>query len=172
MPVAETRVERSLRPILNGADAPGNSRKRCIPVICAIRHPTIPRCSEELRVTGERGHHPRCSQLEISVDVCCEALPTGRNWRSRHSKLLRSPQEKDCEDWQAVETVAFSAVSSSLLKLTEEFFAVGKRSFRPWHILLRELDLRGWRLQVRANRTLKVLSHGQEESRMDAHFGW
>lgn len=87
-------------------------------------------------------------------------------------EVLHSPEEKDRENWQAVETVAFSAASSSLLKLTEDLLAIGKRSFRPWHILLRELGLRGWRLQVRIDRTFRVLRYGQEEPRVDAHLGW
>jgi hypothetical protein len=86
--------------------------------------------------------------------------------------VLRSPDREARENWGAVETVAFSAAGSTLLKLIEELLAVGKPSFRPWHILLRELDQRGWRVQVHRDRHVRVLRSGQEESRPDADLGW
>jgi hypothetical protein len=85
---------------------------------------------------------------------------------------LRGRKNEDREDWRTVHTVAFTAVSSELLKLTEELLAVGVPRFRPWHPLLRELDCRGWRVQIRVDRSLKVLRCGQEEPRPDANFGW
>ena len=86
--------------------------------------------------------------------------------------VLSSPQREEREDWGAVETVAFSASGSTLVKLTENLLAIGKPSFRPWHILLRELDRRGWRIQIGRDRRLKVLRYGQEEPRPDADLGW
>jgi TIR domain len=86
--------------------------------------------------------------------------------------VLRSPHRESRENWGAVETVAFSAAGSTVLKLIEDLLAVGKPSFRPWHILLRELDQRGWRVQIHRDRRLTVLRSGQEEPRPDADLGW
>jgi len=86
--------------------------------------------------------------------------------------LLRSPQREDRENWGAVETVAVSAPGSTLVRLIGDLLAIGRPSFRPWHILLRELDQRGWRLQISRDRRVKVLRSGQEEPRPDADLGW
>lgn len=79
---------------------------------------------------------------------------------------------RDESDWRSVETVVFGAKSSELLRLTEELLAVGRRSYRPWHRLLHELDARGWRLKVQTDRKIKVLRQGQEEARPNADLYW
>lgn len=88
------------------------------------------------------------------------------------STLRKGDRKKREADWYAVRAVAVGLGSSELIGLTEELLAVGTLRFRPWHLLLRELDNRGWRLQVCVNRRLKVLRRGQEKALPDSELPW
>lgn len=119
---------------------------------------------------GQHEHH-QMRMLNFGHDLVELLAKTARGLQSAFESL-RSSQRDIRENWQAVETVAFGTTASRVLKLAEELLAVGKPSFRPWHIFLRELDKRGWRIRIGGDRKLEVLRAGQEEPRPDANFGW
>ena len=107
---------------------------------------------------------PGWSERESAVEV----LRTTALWPELKDTALANLQSKDVEkreDWFAIRALTMGASSVELLKVVEQTLQRGTPRFRPWHILLDELDSRGWRIQVRHDRSLVVLREGQGEAR-------